>query len=442
MRATSDEGNSEWSDSGSGSTSGTPRLKTAILDETALELTYTKTLNEDSTPATGDYAVEADNEAVTVTNVSVTGKTVTLTIGKIVTSDMVTVSYTIPAENPVQDTEANKVAALSDQPVTNNTIVPVRVGLSRRAGAGESLPHLTNDLWSHEAWNVLEWFPFLWNPHDEDVRVLSLDISPDYDGGLSNADFETESGGAADWNSSESSLSLTVPSQDTPIPSDPGSFPELVGPASLDGYRIKKDDLIEATESMRFVVTYEAAFLSDLNTTYTRTVTTSDLPLYDDDYAQVQVQNSSDGIATSEDVTDGHVDVTILLTRSKKAGFPLLIDWAIADGTAVYGTDSSSGDYGLPDGAKVVDGSVKGTATISANETRATVSIPINNDAVTEDEEVFTFTIENVWDTTSDNPVRKGYMRLTEVHDAGIFTDAAIVTVDDSNKSVEIRIES
>ena len=81
-----------------------PTLVSAAVDGTSLVLTYHEDLDTGSTPAASAYAVTVAGTAVTVSGVSVSGKTVTLTLAQAATTGQtVTVSYTVPTSNPVQD---------------------------------------------------------------------------------------------------------------------------------------------------------------------------------------------------------------------------------------------------------------------------------------------------------------------------------------------------
>ena len=100
-----------------------PSLTTggAVVNGTTLTLTYDEALDEDSTPAAGDFAVTAGGSTVNVTNVTVSGRAVTLTLASAVTAGQtVTLDYT-PGADPVQDEAGNDAAALTSQAVTNNT---------------------------------------------------------------------------------------------------------------------------------------------------------------------------------------------------------------------------------------------------------------------------------------------------------------------------------
>lgn len=100
-----------------------PTLVSAEVDGTELVLTYDEHLKTSSTPSTSAFEVSVDGTPLlTVSMVRISGKTVRLTLAEpVFGTDTVTVSYTVPAGNSLQDALGNEVAALTDQPVTNNT---------------------------------------------------------------------------------------------------------------------------------------------------------------------------------------------------------------------------------------------------------------------------------------------------------------------------------
>ena len=72
-------------------------------------------------PATSAFTVTVNGNAVSVTNVSLSGAVATLTINPAVAyGDTVSVSYTRPLSNKLRDAAANNVANFSTS-VTNNT---------------------------------------------------------------------------------------------------------------------------------------------------------------------------------------------------------------------------------------------------------------------------------------------------------------------------------
>ena len=103
-----------------------PDGATVFTDE--LTLTYDEALDAGSVPAAGAYEVTATNGGVTtplpVSAVAVDGSTVTLTLATpAVFGQVVTLTYTVPASNPLQDLFGNPAGALTNHPVTNETIV-------------------------------------------------------------------------------------------------------------------------------------------------------------------------------------------------------------------------------------------------------------------------------------------------------------------------------
>ena len=99
-----------------------PTLRRASVDTTAddkaLVLTYSEALDDGSTPAVGDFTVEAGGTANTVTGVDVDGAAVTLTLMTAVAENAtVTVDYTA-GTNPIQDQAGNDAEDLDDWSVT------------------------------------------------------------------------------------------------------------------------------------------------------------------------------------------------------------------------------------------------------------------------------------------------------------------------------------
>ena len=99
-----------------------PTLTRAAVNGASLVLTYNEALDTTSAPAASDYTVTVAGSQRTVSVVAIRGSAVTLTLSPPVTAGQaVTVSYTVPGTNPVQDAAGNDAAALSNQTVTNNT---------------------------------------------------------------------------------------------------------------------------------------------------------------------------------------------------------------------------------------------------------------------------------------------------------------------------------
>ena len=105
-----------------------PALATATIDGTELVLNYDEALNEGSEPAPGAFSVSVvdavtdDASTPAISGVSFETSQVKLTLAAAVRhDDAVTITYTQPSQNKLQDIFGNNAAALSAQTVTNNT---------------------------------------------------------------------------------------------------------------------------------------------------------------------------------------------------------------------------------------------------------------------------------------------------------------------------------
>ncbi len=104
-----------------------PVLVSAEAEDTSLVLTYAENLDTGSVPAADAYSVTVGGgAAANPSNVSIAGNKVTLSLSRsIFTGQTVTVSYAVPASNPVQDVSGLAAAAFgsTDHTVTNNSTV-------------------------------------------------------------------------------------------------------------------------------------------------------------------------------------------------------------------------------------------------------------------------------------------------------------------------------
>ena len=110
-----------------------PELEYAQVTGTMLVLAYDQALDELSTPAASAFTVTvagATRALATTSPVTVSGKQVTLTLSSAVTTgQMVTVTYTVPATNPIRGTDGVEAAALTTRAVISRprvTIAPDR----------------------------------------------------------------------------------------------------------------------------------------------------------------------------------------------------------------------------------------------------------------------------------------------------------------------------
>ena len=123
-----------------------PLLSTATVSGATLVLTYDEALDTGSTPTASAYRVKVSggsgaggaSSGAAPSSVSISGSAVTLTLATAVThGQTVTVSYTKPGTNPVQDSVGNDAAALTDRAVTNTATAPTVSTYSPADGEGD-----------------------------------------------------------------------------------------------------------------------------------------------------------------------------------------------------------------------------------------------------------------------------------------------------------------
>ena len=103
-----------------------PTISTATLVGTTLTVTFSEAMKTSPLPAASVFTLSVDTgTAPTVTALSLTGSTATLTLsGKATSAQTVTLTYTKPNANPLEDLAGNDLANItssSPKSVTNNT---------------------------------------------------------------------------------------------------------------------------------------------------------------------------------------------------------------------------------------------------------------------------------------------------------------------------------
>ena len=99
-----------------------PMLQGATTTALELKLTYDENLDADSEPAPSAFTVTVNDATRAVTGVSASSTNVFLTLASAVRAgETVTVSYTVPAMNPLRDEASNPAAPFAGHPVTNET---------------------------------------------------------------------------------------------------------------------------------------------------------------------------------------------------------------------------------------------------------------------------------------------------------------------------------
>ena len=104
-----------------------PVFQQATVDGETLTLTYDEDLDTNSIPTSSAFTVDVNGDPAELAStgaVAVSGRSVILTLAEpVITVDRLTVSYTAPSNNPIQDEAlaGNDAASLDDEPVRNET---------------------------------------------------------------------------------------------------------------------------------------------------------------------------------------------------------------------------------------------------------------------------------------------------------------------------------
>ena len=126
-----------------------PMLQSAAVDGATLVLTYDRALSESPVPAGTAFTVTVDGTAVGLAAtdpVAVAGATVTLTLASAVTAAAaVTVAYTVPASNPVEDTAGIDAGAIAPGTAVTNRTAPVVASIAFTPDPGADDIYETGD---------------------------------------------------------------------------------------------------------------------------------------------------------------------------------------------------------------------------------------------------------------------------------------------------------
>lgn len=106
-----------------------PVLEQVAVDFRSILLTYSERLDGNSVPDVSAFTVEANGQTVSISAVEVNRNTIRLTLAAAVeASDSVTLTYTVPGSNPVQDLAGNTAVALAAVAVSNESALPTFQG--------------------------------------------------------------------------------------------------------------------------------------------------------------------------------------------------------------------------------------------------------------------------------------------------------------------------
>jgi hypothetical protein len=123
-----------------------PSVLSAAVTGSTLTITTDSTLNT-TAPAASAFTVKDGTTAVKVSTVTISGKTVVLTLAnEIPGGDTVTVAYTKPTSNPLQDATGNAIATITSSAVTvtnKNTAAPAITTISAGVGSATGATEIT-----------------------------------------------------------------------------------------------------------------------------------------------------------------------------------------------------------------------------------------------------------------------------------------------------------
>ena len=107
-----------------------PVYTSAVVENSTpsvIDVTYSLAL-ANIVPATSSFNIQVNSVARNITSVSISGNNIHITLASaIIFGDIITLSYTKPASNPLQTTSGGQAASISAKSVTNNCLAAVPV---------------------------------------------------------------------------------------------------------------------------------------------------------------------------------------------------------------------------------------------------------------------------------------------------------------------------
>ena len=161
-----------------------PELLPARVNGSTIILFYDEALDANSTPATSTFSVLVSGTAREVSELSVSGSTVSLTLASAVTSDdTVALSYSAledTGEQRVQDAAGNDARSFSDEPVANDT--PLREQCSGGGNDPTPTPTEVGHVPIVVDSTTEEYFVLYARPDLDSDREIPVSVTPGQDG--------------------------------------------------------------------------------------------------------------------------------------------------------------------------------------------------------------------------------------------------------------------
>ncbi len=430
-----------------------PEVQGAEVDGAHLVLLYNEGLDEASTPEAGAFAVTVEGQARDLAAndpVAVDGRRVRLTLASAVGhGDTVTVSYTVPSSNPVQDRAGNTAAALSDEAATNHTPQDTPAGdttapeLQGAEASTDSVVLTYSEALDESSTPAAAAFAVTVAGEARSLAAtgpvavsgstvtLALDsaaapgdtVEVSYTPPSADALQDTAGNRAASATIAAGvpadtvvtpvvTVPLTAEFQGLPERHDGGPFTfQLVfseefsisyallrgtdsepGAISVTGGGVTGAGRVVAGENRQWNITVEPGGTGDVTITLPETTdcgasgaicTGDSRPLSATVTATVAGEThvpAPELTLAGASATEGNATADFAVTLSRAATDTVTVDYATSDGTAAAGTDYTA---------------TSGTLTFAAGDTAKTVSVPVLDDAVDEEDETFTLTLSN-----------------------------------------------
>ena len=421
-----------------------PTVSGATVAGTTLTITFNETLDTrpSAKPAASAFTVKEGTTAQTVSSVAVSGMTVTLTLATAVSgTSAVTVSYTKPAANALQDNDgANDVASFIDQAVNSTPIVANAIP-DRPATVGTAFTYafpantfsdadgttLTYTAAKSDGTALPGWLTFTdstrtfsGTPAATDTGTVTVKVTAS-DGTLSVSDefvitvsvysgpLVTISGGSAVTEGTAASFTVTstvAPSADLTVnltvadatgsdfvaAADEGSKTVTIASGSTSAtYTVSTQSDTTDEDNGSVTVTVDSGTGYRPGTTASASVTVND----DDALASLSVDDQT--------VNEGDGEAVFTVTLSPASGKTVTVRFYTTPGTI-----TASSDYTA----------VSKTLTFMPGETSKTVSVPVIDDTLTENTEQGWANLDT--ETNADIGDDQGNFYITDNDSAGL----------------------
>ncbi len=186
----------------------------------------------------------------------------------------------------------------------------------------------------------------------------------------------------------------------------------------------------DASKSVTVTITDDS--LDEDNETFTFTLSNASNATIDDSSATVTITDDDDPpVLSVDDVSvNENSNATVTVSLSPASGRTVTVNYATSDGTARDGNpDTEPKDYTQK----------SGSLTFSAGQTSKSVTVPINDDSIDEDNETFTFTLSNASNATTNINKYEATVTIND-NDTASLSVADVSVNENSNATVTVSL--